>query len=82
MARKYLIVYHSYLETFEELSDAECGRLLRSALKYSATGELPELRGNERFLFKIIKGQIDRDNERYEEICKANQQKALNRWHN
>lgn len=74
MARKYLIVYHRYLEAMEDLSDAECGRLLRSALKYSAMGELPESHGNEKFLFKILKSQIDRDNERYEKICKTNKQ--------
>lgn len=80
MARKYLIVYHSYLEAMEDLSDAECGRLLRSALKYSAMGELPEFRGNEKFLFKILKSQIDRDNERYEKICETNKQNVEKRW--
>lgn len=80
MARKYLIVYHSYLEAMEDLSDAECGRLIRSALKYSAMGELQELCGNEKILFKILKSQIDRDNEKYEKICETNKQNVEKRW--
>ena len=42
------------------LGDAECGRLLRSALKYSATGEAEELGGNERYVWPVVKGLIDR----------------------
>lgn len=61
MALDSFNVYHSYLKALEPLSDAECGRLLKACIQYSMTGEVPELRGNERFLFPMFKTQIDRD---------------------
>ena len=72
MAKEYFLAYHSYLEILTELSDAECGRLFRAALEYSATKKTPDLRGNERFLFATLKVQIDRDSKKYEEKCETN----------
>ena len=70
MSREYFIAYHDYLESMVELSDAECGRLFRAALEYSATNKASELRGNERFLFPTIKKSIDRDSKEYAEKTK------------
>lgn len=72
MDRAYFCAYHSLLDTMEALNDAEKGRLFVAALIYSATGEAPELRGNERFLFPQIKWQIDRDEQAYAERCTVN----------
>jgi len=72
MAREYFLAYHSYLEMFEDLSDTEIGRLFKAVLKYSATKEVSDLRGNEKFLFKVLKIQIDRDSQKYEEKCETN----------
>lgn len=74
-------VYHSYLQALEPLSDAECGRLLKACIQYSMTGEVPELRGNEKFLFPSWKSQIDRDRVKYNNKCEQNQGNALKRWH-
>ena len=79
MAMKGFLSYHSYLDIMEPLSDAECGRLYRACLVYSATGIVPELNGNERFLFYSMKHQIDEDAAKYEEKCerlKANASKS------
>lgn len=65
MAREYFCAYHSYLASLEPLNDAEVGRLFRSLLIYSETGAAPELRGNERFIFPMMKDQIDRDTQKY-----------------
>ena len=73
-------VYHSYLKALEPLNDAECGRLLRACLQYSITGEVPELRGNERFLFPSWQSQIDRDREKYEAKCRRNSENVSKRW--
>ena len=70
MAKKYVMLYYDYLEAIEPLSDPERGRLLTAVLKYSKTGEAEKLCGNERFIFPIIKAQIDRDAKAYEEKCK------------
>lgn len=69
-------MYHSYLDAIQALGDAERGRLLTAMLEYSITGVAPQLGGNERFIFPLVKAQIDRDRERYEETCRANAEKG------
>ena len=64
MARDYICLYHSYLDAIQALGDAERGRLFTAMLEYSMTGEAPQLNGNERFIFPMMKAQIDRDNAR------------------
>lgn len=82
MAREYFHSYHSYLDSMEELSDAECGRLYRACLEYSMTGKAPELRGNEKIIFPSIRSQIDRDIENYNAKCQSQRDKANARWSN
>ena len=72
MAREYICLYHSYRDAIRALDDAERGRLLTAMLEYTLTGDAGNLRGNERFVFPIIKSQIDRDNAKYETKCRIN----------
>lgn len=72
MAREYFNAYHSYLENMKRLSDAEVGRLFRALLKYSMTGTLDDLPGNEKFVVDGMTAQIDRDSRKYAEKCDAN----------
>ena len=65
MAQKFLCVYHDQIPAWEALTDSERGRLLMSALRYSATGAPPELSGNERYQWPLIRAQIDRDKASY-----------------
>ncbi len=65
MPREYFCAYHSYIEAMEQLNDTEKGRLFTACLVYSKTGEVPQLPGNERFVFPSMKSQIDRDIENY-----------------
>ena len=80
MAREYFPAYHSYLEVMEALTDAEKGRLFTACLLYSKTGEVPQLSGNERYLFPAFKSQIDRDKKSYDEYSAAQAEKARKRW--
>lgn len=80
MAREYFCAYHSYLDAMDQLTDAEKGRLFTACLTYSKTGEVPELRGNERFIFPSFKNQIDRDRQRYEARCRKQAENAKKRW--
>lgn len=80
MAREYFCAYHSYLKSIEPLNDAEKGRLFAALLEYSSTGAVPELRGNERFVFPTMKEQIDRDLQKYEEKCNRNRENVLRRY--
>jgi hypothetical protein len=73
---EYFKSYHSYIEAMEQLNDAERGRLYMACLIYSRSGEVTELRGNERFIFPSMKSQIDRDIESYTIKCEVNSQNA------
>lgn len=53
----------------EPLSDAERGRLFTALMEYARSGEAPHLSGNERFLFPIMRAQIDRDQADYKSFC-------------
>lgn len=82
MAREYFCAYHSYLKQIRKLSDAECGRLFRALLQYSA-GEvdtLINLQGREEIAFDFICAQIDRDAEAYEEKCQKAADNISKRW--
>lgn len=72
MPREYFNAYHSYLDSMRRLSDAEVGRLFRALLKYSMTGTLDDLPGNERFVLDGMTAQIDRDSKKYAEKCEKN----------
>lgn len=79
MARDYICLYHSYLDAIQALGDAERGRLLTAMLEYSITGAAPQLGGNERYIFPLIKAQIDRDRDRYNSKCAQNAESARKR---
>ena len=78
MAVEYFCAYHSYLDALEPLTDAERGRLFVACLKYSKSGEVGHLSGNERFVFPVFRGQIDRDNAKYANKCKKQADNANN----
>lgn len=80
MAVEYFCAYHSYLDALEPLTDAERGRLFAACLKYSKSGEVGHLSGNERFVFPVFRGQIDRDNAKYANKCKKQADNANKRW--
>ena len=60
---KLMQVYTDFAEAMEELSDAERGRLFMAMLKYAESGAEPVFRGNEKVLWPVAKGNIDRQAE-------------------
>ena len=70
--REYFCAYHDMLGAMRKLSDAECGRLFRALLSYSAGDQPNNLQGREELLFDVFSQQIDRDAERYEKKCDTN----------
>ena len=71
MARSHLKIYLSFEDDTECLSDAERGRLLLAMVRYAKDGSEPNLSGNERFLWPVVRGQIDRDIDVYESKVSA-----------
>ena len=70
----YIKLFVDYLDAIEPLGDAERGRLFTSLLEYARDGAAPQLCGNERFLFPMMKAQIDRDNKALEELSQTRSQ--------
>ena len=67
----YIKLFIDYLDAIEPLGDAERGRLFTSLLIYARTGEAAQLGGNERFLFPMMRAQIDRDNSAMDSLSDA-----------
>lgn len=57
---EYLKIWTSFAEIIEPLNDSERGRLFTAMLVYADCGELPEFKGNERYVWPIAKQAIDR----------------------
>jgi hypothetical protein len=72
MDTKYFPMFHSYLETLSRLTDEQFGRVIRSALRYSVNGVVPDLDGAEAMAFGFIKMDVDRAREKYEAIAERN----------
>jgi hypothetical protein len=57
---EYLKIWTSFAEIIEPLNDAERGRLFTAMLIYAEREELPEFKGNERYIWPVAKQAIDR----------------------
>lgn len=81
---KYLKIFTDAETKYQKLSDAEFGRLIRAGLHYKETGEEIELTGRESLLWDGLKLDIDRDTEKYGNLCAvrsaAGQKGAAARW--
>jgi hypothetical protein len=61
MAKEFLPLFLDFNETTQDLSDAQCGHLVRSLIDY-ANGKEPEIGdGMELMAFRFLKGTIDRN---------------------
>ena len=56
----------AWLDSIQTLGDAEQGRLLRAYILYALGEALPELKGNERYVWGTIKAGVDEMNRRSE----------------
>lgn len=63
------IIYYDYLEQLYLLSLEERGVLLTAILEYGKKGVEPQLEGTVRMAFSFIRGQLDRDSEKYNIVC-------------
>ncbi len=62
MAERYIPIFLDLNETTQDLTNEECGRLIRAVVRY-ANGEETEplLTGAERIAFRFMKGNVDRN---------------------
>ena len=68
------LLYYEYREILEDLSNEEVGKLLRAVLDYEIEGIEPNFSGLLKMAFKVIKGNLDRDREKYDKRCETSAQ--------
>lgn len=57
--REYVKLWFSYDAYFESYTDEEVGRIVRAMIAYRKNGEQPNFEGNERFIWPVVKRDID-----------------------
>ena len=66
---KGVMFYDEQLDSINLLSDEIAGKLLKACLQYNISGEVPT-DPSLAFAFSFFKVAIDRNNEKYNDICK------------
>jgi len=66
------VIYQDYKEILSILTDEELGKLFRSLFDYEKDGTIPKFNRTLMVAFNFIKGNLDRDKDKYNEKCKKN----------
>lgn len=77
--REYVKLWFSYDAYLESYTDEEVGRIVRAMIAYRKNGEQPNFEGNERFIWPVVKRDIDESRlaqERAAEISRENGKKG------
>ena len=78
--RKGFIVFFDVAESLEAFNDEETGRIFRAMIAYAKNGEELPLPDREAIAFGFIKPQLERDGERYADICAKRKAAIEARW--
>lgn len=68
------ILYTENREVFDNLPDSECAALIRGIFQYEDEGVEPQLEGSAKFVFMMLKHQLDRNREKYNKTREARSQ--------
>ena len=78
--KKSFILYSDQIEMINELSDEQAGSLLKYIYLYS-TGITPKISDpTVKIAFMSIKVSLDRDTEKYKQVCEKNRESINKRW--
>lgn len=62
MAKEFVPLFLDFNETTQDLTDAECGRLVRAIVRYANGEDCDQLlQGAERIAFRFLQGYVDRN---------------------
>ena len=78
--KKSFLLYTSYLDNVEILSDEEAGQLLKAIYAFVNDNEIPKLDRVVQLTFNPIKAHLERDKEKYKEICRKRSENIQKRW--
>ena len=68
--KKSFVCYEDWAEVVYTLSDETAGKLIKAMFRYALGGEDEELCPELRPVMMLIKGQLDRDREKWEQTCR------------
>lgn len=69
--KKSFVIRHENTEQFDMLDDGQLGQIFRAMYRFSVNGTEPELDDPMlKMLWSVIRGQLERDAEKYAETCK------------
>ena len=71
------VIYYSYLENLEDLTDEQFGKLFRALFYYEINRQEPNFTGGLKIAFNFIKQDLDANLEKYENICEKNRLNGL-----
>ena len=76
------VFYTKYAGALDRLSRPVRGDILMACISYVSEGALPRFDDPAAdMLFEVIRGDIDNDKRKYEEVCERNRSNANMRWH-
>lgn len=81
MANYYFKARTKWQKAFDQLDDAEVGRLMRAVFEYALTGEVSTpMTGSERILLPIIIADLDDDCDGQADLSEKRKEAARKRW--
>ena len=80
MDKESFIFHSKWMDAIAELPDNIRLEIYETIIRYSTTGELTELSPMAKLAFNFIKGHIDKDAEKYDDICTKRKNAVQNRW--
>ena len=78
--QKGFVVYGDYKAIVDELNDIQAGKLFRAMLDYFVDGSDPDVPEDLKYVFILIKQQMDRDGCKYKKKCERNRANVNKRW--
>ena len=79
-AKMSFVMYNDWETILGVLNDGELGTLMRAVFAYVNRGEQPGFDGALKVVFLMISQQLERDGEKWENICERNRHVAEKRW--
>lgn len=80
MKKESFVLYDTYAEQVEFLTDEQAGTLFKSLFAYRQGKALPTMDGIVKMAFSFIKTQIDAEKTAYEKLCEKNRENVKKRW--
>ena len=76
----HIVLYGNYEQAWKALTNAQVGRVVRGMLHMLNTGEEFTPKGMECIVWCMVKDQLLRNMEKYEQICEKNRENSKKYW--